>query len=206
MGGPTFSKLATPRRTSKQILSERSHLQQTRQFKFRSAALQRSSIVIGRCTSKAMREGCRYVYASFEVVTDIDLNKPILVFLDAPLVLQPADLFGASTADLGASEANADDPTLTPRGWYKHSLDKTKAIGLDESLLLLRDTLKERKFDVRLTTRIHSSISILISVVGCHGLQVCISPILHNSQRFTVVLVRVHAWLLSWPLWYVHCP
>ncbi|KAF8912681.1 FSH1-domain-containing protein [Mucidula mucida] len=80
------------------------------------------------------------------------------VFLDGPIVLQPVDLFGASSsnetstegrlAELGASEAGAtDDPALKPRGWYKANHDKTKAIGLEDSLVLLRETLKERKFD-----------------------------------------------------------
>ncbi len=88
------------------------------------------------------------------------LNVGILVFLDGPIVLQPVDLFGASSsnetstegrlAELGASEAGAtDDPALKPRGWYKANHDKTKAIGLEDSLVLLRETLKERKFDVR---------------------------------------------------------
>ena len=70
------------------------------------------------------------------------------MFLDAPLVLQPADLFG-DPKDLGAAEATTDaaDPSLTPRGWYKAGAGQTSAVGLDQSLLLLRDTLKEKHFD-----------------------------------------------------------
>lgn len=80
------------------------------------------------------------------------------MFLDAPHILQPVDLFGqqqnsaaATYDDLGAPEAAQaeSDPLLTPRGWWKSNASRTAAIGLDETLILLRDVLKERKFDVR---------------------------------------------------------
>ncbi|KAF9017737.1 FSH1-domain-containing protein [Hymenopellis radicata] len=71
------------------------------------------------------------------------------VFLDGPIVLQPVDLFdvdGGPLSGTGASEAGAtDDPALKPRGWYKANHDKTKAIGLEDSLVLLRETLKRER-------------------------------------------------------------
>ncbi|KAF8637785.1 hypothetical protein AX17_002576 [Amanita inopinata Kibby_2008] len=81
-----------------------------------------------------------------------------LVFIDAPIILQPADLSGSSPqnqtqitdlADLGAAEASAtsDDPALTPRGWWKSNKERTIYTGLEDSLLSVRDVLKERQFD-----------------------------------------------------------
>ncbi|TFY58271.1 hypothetical protein EVG20_g8221 [Dentipellis fragilis] len=86
------------------------------------------------------------------------------VFVDAPIVLYPADLaetFGTAApstddasssgglAALGAAEATAatDDPKLTPRAWWKANAARTKADGMDESVVWLRDLLKEQKFD-----------------------------------------------------------
>ncbi|KAG5352753.1 hypothetical protein C0989_000692 [Termitomyces sp. Mn162] len=78
-------------------------------------------------------------------------NLQQTVFIDAPHVLQPADLPGSSTA-LGALEATnaAADPTLTPRAWWKFYPDKTLSYGLSESLALIRDVMKTRRFDVSL--------------------------------------------------------
>lgn len=81
------------------------------------------------------------------------------MFLDAPHVLQPADLAGTAPtaqsaagalASLGAPEAvdAGGDPTVTPKAWWTVNADKTEAYGLGESLLLVRDTLKSRRFDV----------------------------------------------------------
>ncbi|KAA1476507.1 FSH1-domain-containing protein [Dentipellis sp. KUC8613] len=86
------------------------------------------------------------------------------VFVDAPVVLYPADLaetFGTAApstddasnsgdlAALGAAEATAaaDDPKLTPRAWWKANAARTKTDGMDESVVWLRDLLKEQKFD-----------------------------------------------------------
>ncbi|KII95558.1 hypothetical protein PLICRDRAFT_34452 [Plicaturopsis crispa FD-325 SS-3] len=78
-----------------------------------------------------------------------------LVFVDAPHILYPADLaatFGES-ADLsavGAADATVDDPTLTPRGWWKVGtgvgVEKEES-GMVESLLMLRDVLKGDHYD-----------------------------------------------------------
>ncbi|VDC05098.1 unnamed protein product [Peniophora sp. CBMAI 1063] len=77
-----------------------------------------------------------------------------LVIVDAPIVLYPADLvetFGPSAdlSSLGAGEASAaaEDPKLTPRGWWKTNQDRTSADGLEDSVAFLRDVLKEKHFD-----------------------------------------------------------
>ncbi|KAJ8074817.1 Family of serine hydrolases 3 [Marasmius tenuissimus] len=67
-----------------------------------------------------------------------------LVFLDAPHVLQPVDLFGDTPEALDS----ASDPNLTPRGWWKfEDAAKTVVIGLEATLDLIRDTLHGSKFD-----------------------------------------------------------
>ncbi|KAJ3576489.1 hypothetical protein NP233_g397 [Leucocoprinus birnbaumii] len=81
---------------------------------------------------------------------DIDL-----VFVDAPHVLQPVDLIGAHArnpalsfdapeADLQAAE---QDPLLTPRAWWRPNPERTKGVGLVESLVVIRDVLKTRTFE-----------------------------------------------------------
>lgn len=74
-------------------------------------------------------------------------------FLDAPHILQPVDLVGLSSnsnpqATLEALDSAAEpDPTLAPRAWWKVNEDRTVAYGLEETLELLRDVLKEQKFN-----------------------------------------------------------
>ncbi|KAG6811056.1 hypothetical protein H0H92_009180 [Tricholoma furcatifolium] len=77
------------------------------------------------------------------------VSSDLVVFVDAPHILQPADLPGSSAASFGAAEATttANDPALTPRAWWKANPDKTLAYGLGESLEVIRDVLKTRKFD-----------------------------------------------------------
>ncbi|KAF9269458.1 FSH1-domain-containing protein [Marasmius fiardii PR-910] len=67
-----------------------------------------------------------------------------LVFLDAPHVLKPVDLFGDTPDSLDSSS----DPASTPRGWWKfEDSAKTVSVGLEETLSLIRDTLNASKFD-----------------------------------------------------------
>lgn len=77
------------------------------------------------------------------------------VFVDAPHVLQPIDLINAHARnpalnfDDQPSEQEADqdqDPTLTPRAWWRPNPERTKGIGLEESLAVIRDVLKTRRF------------------------------------------------------------
>ncbi|KIY46062.1 FSH1-domain-containing protein [Fistulina hepatica ATCC 64428] len=71
--------------------------------------------------------------------------KVEFVFLDAPMILQPTDLFGPTLEDLQAAEASGADPALRARGWWTPA--PATAVGLDTSLALLRDTLKGSRFN-----------------------------------------------------------
>ncbi|KAI1791389.1 serine hydrolase FSH [Ganoderma leucocontextum] len=80
-----------------------------------------------------------------------------LVFIDGPHVLSLVDLaeaFGSSSEtsssdDLGAQEATTDssDPALLPRGWWKVDAARMRTIGLEDSILQLRDILHEDHYD-----------------------------------------------------------
>ncbi|KAJ3711052.1 serine hydrolase FSH [Lentinula raphanica] len=65
------------------------------------------------------------------------------VFVDAPHVLQPEDLFDNEPTE---PEANADplkDPNAELRGWWKFAdKEKTVSTGMETSLVFLRDLLK----------------------------------------------------------------
>ncbi len=77
------------------------------------------------------------------------------VFVDAPHVLTLADLAAAfnkseesSLNDLGAPEASSDsDPALAPRGWWKTDATRTETVGLEDSILYLRDILRKDQYD-----------------------------------------------------------
>lgn len=87
-----------------------------------------------------------------ECAKDIDF-----VFLDAPHILKPAELAHQANrmqslglrAEIQSNEATIaeTDPESPPRAWWKASKDRTKAFGLEESILVVRAALKERKFD-----------------------------------------------------------
>jgi len=76
-----------------------------------------------------------------------------LVFIDAPHLMHPVDLVGPTLINaleyLGAAEAaNEDqDTSLMPRAWWKSNAEKTKAVGLAESLEYVKQVLKGRRFD-----------------------------------------------------------
>jgi len=70
-----------------------------------------------------------------------------LVFIDGPHLLQPVDLAWSSAPQLGASEASDSDPALAPRAWWKANEERTRALGLDASLALLRDVLKADQYE-----------------------------------------------------------
>jgi hypothetical protein len=79
------------------------------------------------------------------------------VFVDAPIVLLPADMaatFGtAQSLDaLGADEASpeATDPALQPRAWWKANPERTMSVGIEQSVDMLTDLCRKEKFDVRL--------------------------------------------------------
>ncbi|PPQ67957.1 hypothetical protein CVT26_005837 [Gymnopilus dilepis] len=75
------------------------------------------------------------------------------VFINAPHVLQPADLFSSpqsldSEAPASVAETQSN-PETALRGWWTANRDKDKTVmsGLRESILLVRDVLKEQRFD-----------------------------------------------------------
>ena len=82
-----------------------------------------------------------------------------LVFIDAPHVLHPVDLVDdrncPSNLDLNESEADFEtskirDPLLVLRGWWLPDYERLKGVGVAESLTVVRDILKTRKFKVSL--------------------------------------------------------
>jgi hypothetical protein len=70
------------------------------------------------------------------------------VFLDAPHILEHADIPGDPSA-LGGAPLSSEDPSLTPRAWWRWNTDSLRAVGLEETLLYLRNKLKAERFDVR---------------------------------------------------------
>jgi hypothetical protein len=47
-----------------------------------------------------------------------------------------------------ANDAN-DDPALQPRAWWKMNADRSQTIGIEETILLLRDILRKDHYEVR---------------------------------------------------------
>ena len=75
------------------------------------------------------------------------------MFVDAPHILRPVDVSGQlpdGSSGLFPSEdaGAAADPSLTPRAWWDYNRDTRVVIGLKESIELIRDVLRTRKFDV----------------------------------------------------------
>lgn len=79
------------------------------------------------------------------------------MFIDAPHVLQPVDLISAHARnpalgfEVQSNEQEIEqeqDPTLTPRAWWRPNPERTKGVGLEESIAVVRDVLKTRNFDV----------------------------------------------------------
>jgi hypothetical protein len=73
----------------------------------------------------------------------------IIVFVDAPHILLPSELTGASSrSDSGqVVSEEAPDPSTIPRGWWQYN--EAKAEGLKTSILVIRGLLMAQKFDVR---------------------------------------------------------
>lgn len=79
--------------------------------------------------------------------------------MDGPHVLTPADLAEAfrstnessSLDDLGAPEAATEaDPALAPRGWWNVDAARTKTVGLEDSIMLIREYLLKDTYEVGL--------------------------------------------------------
>jgi predicted esterase len=74
------------------------------------------------------------------------------VFVNAPHILLPADLFGSPQRFDSISEAPSEvdtqsDPNTALRAWWKANKDRTSATGLQESIMVIRDVLREQSFD-----------------------------------------------------------
>lgn len=76
------------------------------------------------------------------------------VFADGPHVLKPADfVWNQDKAEDAGVQAEApvneaeQDPTLTPRAWWKPSPDKSRAVGLQEGISSLKEVLQNNRFD-----------------------------------------------------------
>lgn len=74
------------------------------------------------------------------------------VFVDAPHILLPSELSGASSRfdselQLEAVSEEAADPNTAPRGWWRSNETRTKAEGLKASILVIRGLLMTQRFD-----------------------------------------------------------
>jgi len=70
-------------------------------------------------------------------------------FVDAPHILLPSEVFGASSRldsepPLEAVADEALDPNTAPRGWWRYNETRT---GLQTSILAVRDVLMTQRFD-----------------------------------------------------------
>ncbi|KAE9400011.1 hypothetical protein BT96DRAFT_919767 [Gymnopus androsaceus JB14] len=62
------------------------------------------------------------------------------IFVDAPHVLQPEDLFDNQSTEPEANSDPLKDPNAVVRGWWK---SVEPSVGLEESLVFMRDFLKK---------------------------------------------------------------
>lgn len=69
------------------------------------------------------------------------------------------------------------DPALQPRGWWKVDRGRTKMIGVEDSLVLLRDTLRKDHYDVRFYVR-HNFDDSNLSNRAC-----LVSGMLHETEQ-----------------------
>ena len=79
------------------------------------------------------------------------------VFVDAPIVLQPVDItslaaqYAAQRPALDEIRGNEPPVTTedsTARAWWRANEDRTVYQGIEDSILTIRDVLKQRRFDV----------------------------------------------------------
>ncbi|KEP48528.1 serine hydrolase [Rhizoctonia solani 123E] len=70
------------------------------------------------------------------------------VFLDAPILLQPADMpqAFASVEALDTVKAPPEEPELQPRAWWRASQDKSVYYHVPETIEYLKNYLKDQRF------------------------------------------------------------
>lgn len=98
----------------------------------------------------------------------------VVVFVDAPHVLTPADLaetFG-TPEELGAAEGADADPSLAPRGWWKVDAKREHLRGIEETFAMLRDLLAKDTYAVSWNI-MRLSLSYDVKFSGCFWIQVC---------------------------------
>ncbi|QRV83842.1 hypothetical protein RhiJN_11858 [Ceratobasidium sp. AG-Ba] len=71
------------------------------------------------------------------------------VFLDAPILLQPADMpqSFSSVQALDTIQAPPEEPELQPRAWWRANREKTEYYGVGQTVEYLRDYLKDQRFN-----------------------------------------------------------
>jgi hypothetical protein len=89
---------------------------------------------------------------SFRKSTASDLVSqiPPSVFVDGPMILEPADVPSTPLDSDGTEDAMSFVPASTPRAWWRFDNQSSKAVGLEKTLEVLRDVLKGENFFVRL--------------------------------------------------------
>jgi hypothetical protein len=77
-------------------------------------------------------------------------SNTTVVFLDAPILLQPADLpqSAASVQALDSIQAPPEEPELQPRAWWRANTDKSTYFGVPQTMEYLKNYLKDQKFNV----------------------------------------------------------
>jgi hypothetical protein len=80
---------------------------------------------------------------------------PYAVFINAPHILLPSEMHGSPTqfdsVAQGEMPSEADtqaDPSLALRAWWEKPKEGMEAKGLKESIMYLRDVLREGRYDV----------------------------------------------------------
>ncbi|KDR75531.1 hypothetical protein GALMADRAFT_248001 [Galerina marginata CBS 339.88] len=72
------------------------------------------------------------------------------VIVNAPHILLPTELFGppddVSQAEAPVQVDTSPDPNLAQRAWWKANRERTLAAGLQDSIMLIRELLREQTF------------------------------------------------------------
>jgi hypothetical protein len=122
--------------------------------------------------------------AVFDSLNPLDLSfLDMAVFAEAPHILKPVDFVWnqekAEDAGVQAEPAPANnteqDPTLTPRAWWKPNPERTRAVGIQEGISSLREVLQQNRFDVSsgaASLRTRQILNTVCSVIGCLRIQV----------------------------------
>jgi hypothetical protein len=80
-----------------------------------------------------------------------ELTERVLVFVDAPHILLPADIPSPTNtpSPSGTTDLRTDgDLALRPRAWWKRDPEPTLTVAIDETLGMFKDVLRKDRFDV----------------------------------------------------------